>query len=276
MEKRAYAKINLGLDILRKRTDGYHDIATVMQRISLHDLLFFERSERTEIRCNVPALSLGEDNLIRKAARALEGRIGRSLPFSLNLEKRIPLAAGLAGGSTDAAATLSALNELYELGLSVSELQAIGRSVGADVPFCLSEEPCCFATGIGDVLTPIQNRLRAEVLLVNPGIEVRTSEVYRTISPDDFGGIDFSSLRAVIEKGDLVPFPTENVMERVVFPKHPEVAGIKKELAELSALSSFMSGSGSTVCGLFEDAAEAKRQVEKRHPEYFIEVCSFL
>lgn len=275
MEKKAYAKINLGLDILRKRADGYHDIATVMQRISLHDLLFFERSERVEIACNVPDLSLGEENLVRKAARALEKKTGQTLPFALRLEKRIPIAAGLAGGSTDAAATLTALNELYELGLSNTELQEIGRGIGADVPFCLSEEPCCFATGIGEVLTPIPNRLRAEVLLVNPGIEISTPEVYRGVFPDHFGKIDFSSLRKVLEKGDPVPFQPENLMESYVFRKHPEVASLKREILSLGALSSFMSGSGSTVCGLFVNADEPKRSLGAQHPEYFIEVCSF-
>lgn len=276
MEKKAYAKINIGLDILRKRPDGYHDIATVMQRISLHDRLFFEKSEMTAIFCDAPSLSLGEDNLVQKATRKLEEHVGRSLPFSLHLEKKIPISAGLAGGSTDAAATLSALNELYELGLSTVELQSVGRTVGADVPFCLSEEPCSFATGIGEVLEPIRHALRPEVLIVNPRIEVPTPEVYRGISPEKFGKLDFSILRRCLEEGRSTPFRAENLMESYVFGKHPEVEELKSELLSLGAFSAFMSGSGSTVCGLFVDAGRAKQFLMQQHPEYFIEVCSFL
>lgn len=247
---RSYAKINPGLDILNEREDGYHNIDTIFQRINLYDEIDFEISDKTEIISYdfLPAL---EDNLMFKAKVLLENYTGKSLPFKARVKKNIPIAAGLAGGSGNAAATLSALNELYNLNLSKDILMEIGKSAGADIPFFVSGFSSARAKGIGDILFPFSVNKDYEVFLVKPDLEIFTKDVYAGISSQNYGKIDIDGIERVYRKGGVWSEKI-NIMEDFVFEKYPELIEIKSFLYEMGASMAFMSGSGPTVVGIFE------------------------
>lgn len=253
MQIKANAKINIGLDILGKREDNYHNIKTIMKEIDLCDELDFEIAGSTSIITETKGIPLGEENLIFKAKRALEGFTGRELDFTVRLRKNIPVGAGLAGGSTDAAATMKALNELYSLGLNLKDLQEIAKTVGADLPFCL-QGGCMLAEGIGERLTPIDYNLSDSIILVFPNIEISTKDVYSGISQEEYGRIDIEGIVASLRRGSFQTRDRINIMESYVFKAEPRVGEIKDRLYEKGAKAAFMSGSGSSVLGLFDNA----------------------
>ncbi len=261
----AYAKINLSLDVLRKRSDGYHDLHMVMQQISLCDQVHIEISETPGINLTTDAhfLPAGPGNIAWRAAELLGTFSGMNLSetgVKIAINKRIPVAAGLAGGSADAAAVLKGLNQLWRLGLSLEELQKISLKLGADLPYCLMGGSA-LAEGIGDKLTPLKLDKPLWVVLVKPAHSVSTREVYQglkleevTKRPDNMGLIN------AMEKGDLrrMGESMDNVLETVTIPMVPEIKEIKKKLIEYNAMVSLMSGSGPTVFGLFKDRGKAK------------------
>ncbi len=273
MEINAYAKINLGLDVLGKRENGYHDLNMVMQSIELHDVIRLEpmpqtfgSSEEGEISlsCNIRELPCDEKNLAYRAARMLFSEFSITDHLAIDIEKHIPLAAGLAGGSSDAAAVLQGVNEFFGLGLTEEELMDRGLKLGADVPFCILGGTAA-AEGIGEILTPMMTLEGLSVVLAKPDISVSTAEVYHDL--DDITirvHPDLEQLKAAIEMEDIgcIPEFIGNVLEEVTIPKHPEVGKIKELMMKNGAAGALMSGSGPSVYGLFVDEATALRAYE--------------
>lgn len=261
---KALAKINLGLDVLRKREDGYHEVRMIMQTIHLFDRLEIRRnnSGRITIETNLSFLPTNENNLAYKAAKLLADEFQLKDGIDIKLQKHIPVAAGMAGGSTDAAAVLYGVNRLFELGISREGLMQRGVKIGADVPYCVMRGTA-LAEGIGEKLSSLPPMVKCPVLIAKPQINVSTKFVYenlklnaQTVHPD------IDRLLADIEAKDLKRIAADmgNVLETVTIPNYPIIAEIKENMLEHGALNAMMSGSGPTVFGLFEDedtAAEA-------------------
>lgn len=259
----AYGKINLALDIVGLRPDGYHEVSMIMQSVELHDTLSFKAIDGEtgiDIACNLSFVPCDERNIIAKAYNLLAKEYGIRQRISCTCTKNIPVCAGMAGGSTDAAATLRALNVMFELNLSQEELMKLGSRLGADVPFCLMGGTA-LSKGIGEVLTPIEAPSNYRILLVRPNIPVSTKEVYaaydklpRIIHPN------ISLILDRIEKGDLRGMcqVTGNVLEYVTAAEHHVINTIEKRMLDLGALGSMMTGSGPTVFGIFTDSSKAQ------------------
>lgn len=266
---KAYGKINLSLDITGKRADGYHTVLMVMQSINLYDVLEFEISDKIELVCGNKNVPQGEQNLVVKAAKLLKERYGGS-GTRITLNKNIPMAAGLAGGSADAAATLAALNRLWNLNLNNDILREIAVKLGADVPFCL-EGGTKIAKGIGEVLKNIKTH-ELELLLVKPDIEVSTKEIYEGYDSLNLG-FNKNYTKRIIEaltKGSLYDIAENlgNVLEEVTISKYPVVKKIKLEMLKRGAIGSLMSGSGPTVYGIFDDESKLKNAYKIFCSEY--------
>ncbi len=262
IQVKAYAKINLGLDVLRRRPDGYHEVRMVMQTIRLFDKLTVRTTHTPgiTIRTNLSYLPCDENNLIYRAAALFLEETRQKAGVYITLEKHIPVAAGLAGGSSDAAATLTALNELYRTGLSLKHLQELGVRLGADVPYCLLQG-AALSEGIGEILTPLPAPPAAHCLVVKPPVSVSTRYVYEHLTADTAPHPDIDALLDALKAGSLPNLAAHlgNTLESVTIPLHPEIAAIKEELLQLGALGSLMSGSGPTVFGLFSDRQAAER-----------------
>ena len=257
---KAPAKINLALEVAGKRPDGYHEVAMIMQSVSLHDTLILSLQESDiTLMCDRPELPCDHSNLAYRAAELLRREVGVARGVKIELNKRIPLAAGLAGGSTDAAAVLKGLNRLWGLALSPVELEQLAARLGSDVPFCLWGGTS-LATGRGEMLTPLPDFTGHGVVLVNPPLQVSTAWVY-----GNYRGAagnhrrDISSLRRSIEQQDFAAVADTlfNDLETVTVPAYPQVAEIKDQLLQAGAAGVLMSGSGPTVFALTPDFASA-------------------
>lgn len=266
----AYAKINLGLDVIRRLPNGYHQVKMVMQSVGLGDELTFEEGETgIAITTDAAGLSTGEDNLIYKAARLMLDKYGISSGLRIHLRKNIPVAAGMAGGSTDAAATMKGINHIFRLGLTPAQLMEDGVSIGADVPYCILGGTA-LAEGIGEKLTPLPPMPPCHILIDKPDISVSTKYVYTHL---DAQGIachpDIDGIREAIRTGSLTGITErmENVLETVTVPAHPVIDTIKKQMLGLGAANSLMSGSGPTVFGIFPDKAKAQTALERLREE---------
>ena len=256
----AHAKINLALEVLGKRPDGYHEVAMIMQSVSLHDTLILSLQESDiTLMCDRPELPCDHSNLAYRAAELLRREVGVARGVKIELNKRIPLAAGLAGGSTDAAAVLKGLNRLWGLALSPVELEQLAARLGSDVPFCLWGGTS-LATGRGEMLTPLPDFTGHGVVLANPSLQVSTAWVYGNYR-DAAGNRrrDISSLRHSIEQPDFsaVADTLFNDLETVTVPAYPQVAEIQEQLLQAGAAGVLMSGSGPTVFALTPDYASA-------------------
>ncbi len=266
---KAYAKVNLGLDVVRRLPNGYHEVRMVMQSVGLWDELTLERAEGgLAIATDADGLPTGEGNLIYKAARLMLDKYGCP-GLRVHLRKSIPIAAGMAGGSTDAAAAMKGINHLYGLGLSPAQLMEDGVAIGADVPYCILGGTA-LAEGIGEKLTPLPPLPFCHILIAKPAVSVSTKYVYQHL---DAGGIEMhpdidgmvqavrdGSLRGVLER-------MGNVLETVTVPAHPVIADIKARMRELGAADSLMSGSGPTVFGIFLDRGKAEAALERFRQE---------
>lgn len=253
MRAKSYAKINLSLDVISKREDGYHNIETIMQKIELHDILEFEKiNSGFELYIDDKSLSCGEDNLIYKAWKALCDYTGRSLPVKINVNKNIPVAAGLAGGTGNGAVTLKALNKLYSLNLTEDELIRISVSLGADFPYMLKGSTV-LAEGIGEIMTEIDDFSDIPVIIVNPGYGISTKEVYENLKLTD-KKIKTDKIIENLKYKDVSRLENllYNKMEESVFLNHSDIKEIKEKMQEFNAVS-LMSGSGATVFGLFRN-----------------------
>jgi len=261
----AYAKINLGLDVLRRRADGYHDVRMIMQSLDLHDIITITKlpTEGITIKTNLSYLPNDQGNLIYKAAALFLDTLSLEEGLDLKLEKNIPVAAGLAGGSSDAAATLKGLNTLYQAGLSTEELMKLGVKIGADVPYCLMLGTA-LSEGIGELLTPLSPIPSCYILLVKPDISVSTRYVYENLRlTDTLLHPDIARIRASLETGDLNTLSRnmDNILQSVTTKDYPIINEIKHKMLELGALTSLMSGSGPTVFGIYKDAELARNSL---------------
>lgn len=263
---KALAKINLGLDVVGKREDGYHEVRMVMQTIHLFDSVEIIVLENPVIKVdtNLYYLPTNENNLVYKAAKLLVDEFQLTNGVYIKLKKFIPVAAGMAGGSSDAAAVLFGINKLFNLGLSLEELKQRGVKIGADVPYCLMRGTA-LAEGIGEELTPLHPMKKCPVLIAKPPISVSTKFVYdnlmlneKTVHPDIDGLIQ------EIERGNLRGIASKmgNVLESVTIPAYPEIEFIKNEMKDKGALNAMMSGSGPTVFGLFDSQTKVKEAYE--------------
>lgn len=266
MNLKALAKINLGLDVVRRREDGYHEVRMVMQTIHIFDSVEITVMEKPGIKVetNLYYLPSNENNLVYKAAKLLVDEFGIQKGVYINLKKFIPVAAGMAGGSSDAAAVLFGVNKLFELGLSLHELKQRGVKIGADVPYCLMRGTA-LAEGIGEKLTPLPSMKKCPVLIAKPAISVSTKFVYDNLKLNDKTvHPDIDGLIKEIEQGNLkgIAGKMGNVLESVTIPAHPEIELIKNEMKDKGALNAMMSGSGPTVFGLFDSQDKIKEAYE--------------
>lgn len=258
----AYAKINLGLDVVRKRPDGYHEVRMIMQTIGLHDRLSLNviDSPQIKMKTNLPYLPTNENNIVYKAVSLIKEKYQINSGIFINLQKKIPVSAGLAGGSTDAAAALSGMNQLFDLNLSLEELKALGLMLGADVPYCLMGGTA-LSEGIGEILTPLPPFPNCHILLVKPKISVSTKYVYQNLDLDKINNHpNIDGIIQGIKNKDLLMATNNfaNVLEGVTIKKYPEISDIKKTMIEQGAIVSMMSGSGPSVFGIFDDLQAAK------------------
>lgn len=256
----APAKINLTLNVLGKRADGYHELETVMQQISLADKIYLQTGgEGIRVTSNCPGLPDNQDNLAWQAAQLLTAKF--SLPAGLHIfiEKNIPIGAGLAGGSSDAAAVLRGINAGFGLGLPQDELLELGLALGSDVPFCLLGGTA-LARGRGEILTPLPEGPCLEMVLVKPDYQLSTAEIYRDFRLDRVQDPpDNAAFLEAWRKCDIIAVAAQmkNVLETVSITRCPEISAIKQQLQDLGALHTLMSGSGPSVVGVFISRAEA-------------------
>jgi len=257
----APAKINLCLHVLGRRSDGYHDLAMLMQRVSLFDEVRLRLVEGAGVStlCHGLEMPAGEENLTSRAARLLLQESGVSRGVEIELIKHIPVAAGLGGGSSDAAAVLLGLNELAGLGRTRQDLMQLGVRLGADVPFFVLEH-AAWATGIGDRLEPVASLPEVFYVLVNPGFPVSTAWVYQNLGLTSSG--DVAKLRKFPRTTEGLVRLLHNDLERVTGLCHAEIASMRQRLVAHGAVGSLMSGSGATVFGVFTDKALADRAAE--------------
>ncbi|MDD6505291.1 MAG: 4-(cytidine 5'-diphospho)-2-C-methyl-D-erythritol kinase [Lachnospiraceae bacterium] len=263
---KALAKINLGLDVVRRREDGYHEVRMIMQTIHLYDRLDIAKCPEPgiHITSNLSFLPVNENNLIYKAGKMLMDEFGIDSGVTVKLNKRIPVAAGMAGGSTDAAAMLYGMNELFELKLKRSDLMERGVKIGADVPYCILRGTA-LAEGIGEKLTALSPMVKCPVLIAKPQISVSTKFVYENLKLDENTlHPDIDRLIRDIENKDLQAIAGHmgNVLESVTIPNYPIIAEIKERMRKSGAVNAMMSGSGPTVFGLFADDETAQRAYE--------------
>ena len=274
MELKATAKINLGLDVVRKREDGYHDVRMVMQMTGMYDKIILEPTRGEPgivLRTNLSYIPTNENNLAYRAAKILMDEFEVTDGLSINLHKFIPVAAGLAGGSTDAAAVLKGVNSIFHLGLSHEQLCERGARLGADIPYCLLGGTA-LAEGIGEKLTPLPDMPNCSILLAKPRISVSTKEVYGALRADKIENHpDIDGMIDAIREGNLrgVTDRLANVLEDVTAPSRPIIGELEREMMKAGALSSIMSGSGPTVFGIFDDesgARKCKNELKRKHP----------
>ncbi|WP_448873748.1 4-(cytidine 5'-diphospho)-2-C-methyl-D-erythritol kinase [Desulfobulbus propionicus] len=279
---KAPAKINLSLWILGRREDGYHLLATRMQKVGLYDeLTLAPATAGIHLQCSNADLPTNAANLVYRAAKLFfennRDRLGQDRQgVRLFLRKKIPVAAGLGGGSSDAAATLLGLNRLFRTGCSPDTLAVLGLKLGADVPFFLNRSPAVMATGIGEVLHPVAPLADCRILLVNPGFSVSTRWVYQTFAlTEKISSGNLKNSQEDVVRSDVPELPESlvNDLERVTLKEFPDLGRLKAEMLAQGAEMSMMSGSGPTVFGIFRDqqkALAAKVHFHRRHVHTFL------
>ena len=265
MQLKALAKINLGLDVLRTREDGYHDVRMIMQTVRIFDRIQLIRQDREgiRVRTNLYYLPANENNLVYKAAKLLFDEFGLPGGILIDLRKYIPVAAGMAGGSSDAAAVLFGVNRMYDLRLSLEQLMERGVKIGADVPYCLMRGTA-LAEGIGEVLSPLPPMPPCNILVAKPGISVSTKFVYENLHANELEHHpDIDGILEGLRRQDIRMMADAmrggNVLETVTVPAYPVIQKIKDMMEEGGAAIALMSGSGPTVFGIFEDRTQARR-----------------
>lgn len=279
---KAPAKINLSLDVTGRRENGYHDLRMLMQTIDLCDELTLTKTDRPGIQFSMnktlPDNCPPEKNLVYRAAQLMQQKYSLPGGIQIHLDKQIPAAAGLAGGSTDCAATLLAINRLYELSIQQDELCEIGVKLGADVPFCICQGTM-LSEGIGEILTPLPDLPPLWALLIKPNITVSTAYVYNHLDLKHLScHPDTEHLIEYIKRKDAAAMARNlsNVLETVTIPEHPVIAEIKTFLQKNAAVGSLMSGSGPTTYGLYQDEIQARmayKQALTQYPDYDVILC---
>lgn len=267
MRLQAFAKINLGLDVLGKREDGYHEVRMIMQTIRMYDQLDMRKSVEPGIHLttNKKYIPVDENNLVWRAAKLMMDTCGIMEGVSIHLHKVIPVAAGMAGGSSDAAATLVGMNRLFHCGLSKEKLMELGVQIGADVPYCVLRGTA-LAEGIGEKLTVLPPMPDCWILIGKPGISVSTKYVYTTLDLNtNTVHPDIDGMKKALEDGNLYGITERmgNVLQDVTIPAYPEVERIKEQMKTLGAVNAMMSGSGPTVFGIFDNEEKAREACQK-------------
>ncbi len=262
IQMKAYGKINLSLDVTGKRPNGYHDVRMIMQTVGIYDLIVLTKTDKPGITVttNLSFLPVDENNLVYKAAKLLMDEFDIKCGISINLKKNIPVAAGMAGGSSDAAAVLVGVNNMFGLNLSKKDLMERGVKLGADIPYCVMRGTA-LAEGIGEVLTPLSPMPDCYILIAKPHISVSTAFVYKNLKLDTIEKHpDVDKVAECIEAGDLtgVALNMDNILETVTVPAYPVINDLKNMMKENGAINSMMSGSGPTVFGIYDDKKKAE------------------
>lgn len=264
---KAYGKINLGLDVLRKRPDGYHDLKMIMQMVDVYDDIIITKTDRKDeiiVATDKFVLENEKGNLAYMAAKLLFDEFDIHQGIEIKINKRIPIAGGMAGGSSDCATTLMGINEMFDLKLSKEDLMKRGVKLGADVPYCVLGKTA-IAEGIGEILTPLPTPPSCYVIIAKPPVSVSTAFVYGNIRADEITKRpDIDGMAEAIKNGDLYKMSSllYNVMEDVTVPEYPIIADIKKMMIENGALNSIMSGSGPTVFGIYDNLEKAENTMK--------------
>lgn len=272
----SYAKINLTLDVLRKREDGYHELKMIMHTVSLFDSINIRKSESgISLKTNLKYLPTDKRNIAYAAAQLFLEKSGITDGVTINIKKTIPVAAGLAGGSSNAAAVLVGLNRMYDGIFNEAELCKMGELLGSDVPFCIAGG-CALCEGRGEILTPLPDLASATFLIAKPPVRVSTADVYSNLKADRLSEHpDTDGVIGAIGRGDkeAVAVRMFNVLETVTAAQHPEIKRMKQEMIDMGATGSVMSGSGPTVIGLFKDkklANDARIYMQKKRCDAFV------
>ena len=271
MKIKAYGKVNISLDVVGKREDGYHLLSMIMQNIDLYDEIEVEKQECGIIlECNKSYVPVDNRNLAYKAAEIFKERYDIVDGVKINIEKNIPVSAGLAGGSTDAAAVLKVMNKLFNVNANEEELMELGLKLGADIPYCI-HGGTALCEGIGEIITPIKPFRDKIVVLVKPAFGVSTKEVYKNFNLEKVKQHPKTAeIINAIENDDLnfVASNMKNLLENVTLRKHKILIKIKEEMNACGAINSMMSGSGPTVFAFFDDMLKAQRCFEKMKKKY--------
>lgn len=271
MKMKAYAKVNISLDIVGKREDGYHLLRMIMQNIDLYDDITVEKQrEGITIECNKNYVPTDSRNLAYKAAMLFKKKYDITDGVKIKIAKNIPVSAGLAGGSTDAATVLKIMNKLFEVNASNEELKEIGLKLGADIPYCI-EGGTALCEGIGEKITPLKSFKDKIIVLVKPSFGVSTKEVYKNFDMDKVNKHpDTEELIKAIENDDLryVAYNMRNLLENVTLKKHKILINLKEEMNKYGSIGTMMSGSGPTVFAFFDDMLKAQRCFEKMKEKY--------
>lgn len=283
IRQKAYAKINLGLDVLRRRPDGYHEVKMIMQTVDICDDLTFEKREGPGIGFRIEGADLpaDENNLVYRAAALLMEKRQIQEGVSITLYKRIPIAAGMAGGSADAAAALRGLNTLFEMGYSTEELKELGVTLGADIPYCI-QGGTMLSEGIGELLTPLSEPPACHLVIVKPDIDVSTAFVYGNLQADKLSfHPDIDGMAAALAAGDLKGITERmgNVLETVTVREYPIIDRLKRLMCGLGAENALMSGSGPTVFGICKERETAEKiaaAIRKEVPSGMVFVTKFV
>lgn len=268
---KALGKINLGLDVLGRHPNGYHDVRMVMQTVYLYDQILLEKTDKEGIslETNLFYLPVNENNLAYRAAKMLIDEFAIKEGVHISLEKHIPVAAGMAGGSSNAAAVLYGMNRLFQLGLTDQELMDRSVQLGADVPYCIMRGTV-LAEGIGEKLTPLPAMPKCHVLLAKPPISVSTQKVYEKLDAQEVTKHpDIDGILLGLQTGDLEKITSSmgNVLENVTITEYPQIERIKDVMKEEGALNAMMSGSGPTVFGIYDDKMLARRAAARIREE---------
>ena len=271
MKIKAYGKVNISLDVVGKREDGYHLLSMIMQNIDLYDEIEVEKQECGIIlECNKSYVPVDNRNLAYKAAEIFKERYDIVDGVKINIEKNIPVSAGLAGGSTDAAAVLKVMNKLFNVNATEEELMELGLKLRADIPYCI-DGGTALREGIGEIITPIKPFRDKIVVLVKPAFEVTTKEVYKNFNLENVKQHPKTAeIINAIENDDLnfVASNMKNLLENVTLRKHKILIKIKEEMNACGAINSMMSGSGPTVLAFFDDMLKAQRCFQKMKKKY--------
>lgn len=269
LELKAYAKVNLGIDVIGKRPDGYHEVRMIMQTVKLYDRITMEKNDSGNIilSTNLPYLPVNEKNLVYRAIDMIRNAYGITDGVTASIVKRIPVAAGMAGGSSDAAAAFVGMNQLFHLGITQQELMDYGVKLGADIPYCIMRGTA-LSEGIGEILTPLPPIPNCWFLIVKPTFSMSTKFVYENLYLDEIAvHPDIDGMKEALYQRDLIGVTDrmENVLEQVTKKHYPAIGEIKDIMRKEGALNALMSGSGSTVFGIFKSKETAEKAAAACH-----------
>lgn len=272
IKEKAYAKINLFLNVVSKRFDGYHDLEMVMAAIDLFDVLTFKENSTGEIivASDVEITKDYKDNIVYKIAKFLKEEFNVKTGVIIDIKKKIPIAAGLAGGSADGAAAFRGLNKLWKLKLSLDEMAELSSNFGADIPFCVYNK-LCIARGKGEELVFLKNKLKTPILLVNPGVKISTKKVFSKVKEEEIKEKKITGMTSAIynKNHELMARELHNSLEAIAFEMEPEIRVIKNQMIDLGLDGALMSGSGASVFGISRSKAKLKYVYEIMKDDYF-------